>query len=129
MSCGSSAPAGALATVCILLFLPSHFPYPATEARPGFWQAFTRQSVQRLDLTGAFLNLTASILLVFALEEGGSRFPWNGATIITTLVLSGVTWVAFIGWEGMVGRLTKNAQEALFPLRLVRERIFVALLL
>lgn len=129
MSCDSSAPTGALATACTLLFLPSHFPHRATEARPRFWQTFTRKSVQRLDFTGAFLNLAASNLLVFALEEGGSRFSWKSAAIIAAFVLSGVTWVAFVGWEGNVGRLTKNVQEAIFPLRLVRDRIFVGLLL
>lgn len=128
-SCDSSAPAGAVATLCILFFLPSHFPHRATQARPRFWQIFTRKSFQRLDLAGAFLNLAASILLVFALEEGGSRYPWNSAAIITTFVLAGVTWIAFVGWEGIVGRVTKDVQEAMFPLRLVKDRIFVGLLL
>ena len=125
----SSAPAGALAIACILFFLPSHFPYLATEARSRFWQAFTWKSVQRLDLTGAFLNLAGSVLLVFALEEGGSSLPWNSAAIITTLILSGIAWIAFVAWEGIVGRLTENVQEALFPLRLLKDRIFVGLLL
>lgn len=111
------------------MFLPSQFPNRATEARPRFWQTFTRKSVKRLDVTGAFLNLAASILLIFALEEGGSKFPWNSAAIIATFVLSGITWIAFVGWEGIVGRLTKNVQEAIFPLRLVKDRIFVGLLL
>ncbi|KAI4159145.1 MAG: hypothetical protein LQ342_006849 [Letrouitia transgressa] len=41
----------------------------------------------------------------------------------------GVTWIAFVGWEGIVGRVTKDVQEAMFPLRLVKDRIFVGLLL
>ena len=111
------------------MFLPSHFPHRATEAHLRIWHTFTRKSFQRLDLTGAFLNLAASILLIFALEEGGSEFPWNDATIIATFAFSGFTWIAFVGWEGFVGRLTKNVQEAIFPLRLVKNRIFVGLLL
>ena len=129
MTCDSSAPAGTLATVCIVLFLPSHFPYRATEARPRFWQALTWKISRRLDFTGAFLNLAASILLVFALEEGGSRYPWKSAAIIATFILSGLMWIAFIGWEGTVGRLTNDVQEAIFPLRLLKDRIFVGLLL
>ena len=100
-----------------------------TENHLRFWQTFTRKSVKRLDFLGVFLNLAASILLVFALEEGGSRFPWSDATIIVIFVLSGITWIAFIGWEAIVGRLTDNVQEAIFPLRLVNDRIFVGLLL
>lgn len=34
----------------------------------------TRNSFQRPDLIGACLYLAASILLIFALEEGGSKF-------------------------------------------------------
>ena len=85
--------------------------------------------MHRLDVTGSFLNLAASILLVFALQEGGSRFPWNSAAIIATFILSGITWMAFLSWEGIVGRLTNNVQEAVFPLRLIKDRIFVGLLL
>lgn len=85
--------------------------------------------MHRLDVLGAFLNLAASILLVFALQEGGSRFPWNSAAIIATFILSGITWMAFLGWEGIVGRLTNNVQEAVFPLRLIKDRIFIGLLL
>ena len=100
-----------------------------TEARPRLWHTITRKSIQRLDILGAFLNLSASILLVFALEEGGSRFPWDDAPIIATFVLSGVLLTAFVGWETIIGRLTQNVQEPIFPLRLVRDRIFVGLLL
>ena len=129
MICDSSAPAGALATVCILLFLPSHFPHRATEPRPRLWKNFTWNSARRVDFTGAFLNLAASVLLVFALEEGDSRFPWNSTAIIVTFTLSGLMWIAFAAWEGIVGGLTNYVQEAIFPLRLLKNRIFVGLLL
>ena len=128
MICEASTPVGALATTYILTFLPSHFPHQATEDRSQFRQNFTRKTVQRLDLIGAFLNLAASIPPIFALKEGGSEFPCNGAIIIASFVLSGIMWITFVGWEGFVGRLTKNVQEVLFLLRLVKDRIFVGLL-
>ena len=129
MICESSAPAGALVTTYILTFLPSHFLQQVTEDPSRFRQNFPRKPVQRLDLLGTFLNLAASILLIFALKEGGSEFPCNGATIIPTFVLSGITWITFVGWEGFVGRLMKCVQEVLFTLRLVKDRTFIRLLL
>ena len=88
MNCNSSAPAEALATLCILLFLPSHFPYRKTEPRPRFWKTFTWKSAQKLDFTGALLSLAAVIVLVVALEEGGSRLHQNSAVMIATFASS-----------------------------------------
>lgn len=52
---------------------------------------------------GAFHNLVVSILLFFALEEGGSKFQWNSAAITANFVLSGIKWIASVWWEGVIG--------------------------
>jgi hypothetical protein len=43
--------------------------------RVRFRTKFSKRALERVDLLGAFLILVASVLLVFALEEGGSRYP------------------------------------------------------
>lgn len=53
----------------------------------------------QMDVPGALLLLLASTLLVFALQEAGSRhYDWNSAAIIVSLIVSGICWCAFITW-------------------------------
>ena len=85
-------------------------------------QKFSKKSFQRVDFLGAFLVLTASVLLVFALEEGGSSYPWDSGAIISTLVLSTIAWVAFIAWEIRIEK-SVSIQEAIFPMRLLKGRV------
>ena len=126
---GWSAPIGFFVIVSVWFSLPPNFPHIPATARSKHWPAVIRESIERLDLAGAFLNLAASILLVFALEEGGSKFDWNSAPIITTFALSGVMWIIFIGWESYINRTEGRCQNAIFPMRLVNNRIFIGLLL
>jgi hypothetical protein len=46
-----------------------------------------KETLKKVDVLGAFLMLAASVLLVFALEEGGSRYPWNSSAVIGSLTL------------------------------------------
>ncbi|KAI9727831.1 MAG: hypothetical protein M1834_007877 [Cirrosporium novae-zelandiae] len=121
-----NAPAGVV-TISLLTFgLPSNFPYGSLPRRRKFRQIFSRDALKRLDLLGAFLSLAASILSVFALEQGGTKYGWSSAVIVCSLVLSGVLWVAFLAWERI---LEKGVQEPIFPWRLLRHRILAGMLL
>ena len=88
--------------------------------------------------------LAASILLVFALEEANTRYPWGSWVIVTSLVVAVACWIAFVGWEvwiesmGKVGREGQTAgrgrgrrgkMEPIFPMRLLRSRVLVGMLL
>ena len=73
------------------------------------------------------LLLAASILLVFALEEAGQRYSWKSAVIISTITLAGFCWISFIGWEYFVDE-SRSSQEPIFPLRLLKDRIFVGMM-
>jgi hypothetical protein len=84
--------------------------------------------------------LAASILLVFALEEANTRYAWGSAAIITSLVAAAVCWVAFVGWEVWIegmgevtgeggGRGRRGKMEPIFPMRLLRSRVLVGMLL
>jgi hypothetical protein len=75
--------------------------------------------------------LTASILLVFALEEAGTRYAWGSVPIIVTLVVAVGCWVGFVGWEIGLERwkLKGWRAEPIFPMRLLKDRILVGMLL
>ncbi|KAL8786452.1 MAG: hypothetical protein Q9213_002768 [Squamulea squamosa] len=60
--------------------------------------------------------LTATTLLVAALQEAGTSFPWKSAFVITLLIVSGLIWPAFFFWERRV-TLLDDAQEPVFPWR------------
>lgn len=74
-----------------------------------------------------FLLLAASVLWGFALEEGGTRFSWSSAIIVATLVLAGVCWIGFAGWEYHVDK-SASLQEPIFLLRLLKNRILVGMM-
>lgn len=88
---------------------------------------FSKDTLKKVDLLGAFLVLVASVLLVFALEEGGDRYPWDSAAVIASLVLSAVAWVAFVAWELWLER-SHLVQEPIFPMRLLKNRVVAGMM-
>jgi hypothetical protein len=83
---------------------------------------------KRIDFLGAFMSLAASILLVFALQQGGVAYPWSSGAIISIFVLSVVLWIAFVVWERWLS-IQNTAREPIFPWRLARNRFVSGLLL
>lgn len=69
---------------------------------------------KRIDVFGAFLLLAASILLVFALEEGGVAYPWKSGAVIASFILSGLLWAGFITWERELS-MSDSVCEPMFP--------------
>ncbi|KAI1399819.1 drug resistance transporter EmrB/QacA subfamily [Hypoxylon fuscum] len=124
-----SAPAGAVATGLIAFVMPSHFPnLDNPTVRMSFRTKIPRSSLRRLDIAGAVLLLFSSALIVFAFEEAGSHYPWVSPAILSTIVIGGVLFVGFIVWEKLVDR-PGSAQEPIFPLRLMKDRLFSALII
>jgi hypothetical protein len=82
---------------------------------------------KRIDVLGAFLSLATSILLVFALEEGGVAYPWNSSAVIASFILSGLLWTGFIIWERKLS-ISKSVCEPMFPWRLAVNRFVLGLL-
>jgi hypothetical protein len=74
------------------------------------------------------LMLASSVLLIFALEEGGARYSWNSAAIIASLVVAMACGIAFAGWELWIDS-ERSVQEPVFPPRILKDRVLVALLL
>ncbi|KAM0499255.1 hypothetical protein ACHAO3_004290 [Verticillium nonalfalfae] len=121
-----SGPGGALAAALIALAIPFGFPYG--DSTTFFRSLISEKRWKRIDLLGATLSLAASILLIFALQQGGVEYAWNSGAIISTFVLSGILWLAFIAWERKLsGR--SGVCEPIFPWRLTSNRFVVGLLL
>ena len=85
-------------------------------------------SFRRLDFLGVFLMLAASVLIVFALEEAGTRYDWGNAAIIGSIVIAAMAWGMFVGWELFIERRNK-VQEPIFPMRLLKSRVLAGMLL
>lgn len=82
-----SVPAGTTAAAALMTMIPPNFPHhsqpsSASEKKEGA----SRNSMEK-DFPGTLLLLIATLLLVTALEEAGSRFPWKSAFAIALLVL------------------------------------------
>jgi hypothetical protein len=77
--------------------------------------------MRRVDILGAVSLLAASVLLIFALESGGTRYPWSSGAVISTLVLSGLSWITFTVWEIYLER-AQSVSEPIFPMGLLRNR-------
>ncbi|KAF3767244.1 MFS general substrate transporter, partial [Cryphonectria parasitica EP155] len=124
-----NAPAGAIATALVAFIMPTHFPHQGTPAAAvRLRHKFTRASLARLDLLGAFLLLAASILIAFGFEEAGTRYAWSSAPIIASIVVGVMSLLAFVGWEAHVGR-DHVVSEPVFPLHLMKNRLFIGLVL
>lgn len=121
-----SVPAGAVAASVLAIMLPNGFPNHGKTRYINGWRD-TWVNLKRVDFVGATLLLTATIILIVALEEAGVRFPWKSAFVITLLAVSGILWIVFLIWERMI-TLKEGSREPVFPWRFIR-RVWICMLL
>ncbi|KAI1072877.1 hypothetical protein LB507_011464 [Fusarium sp. FIESC RH6] len=121
-----NGPGGALAAVLLAFSVPFNFPYG--ESDRFFHSLASKQVWKRADFVGMVVSLVASILIVFALEQGGVAYPWGSGAIVSTFVLSGVLWIAFVVWERVLSK-KDGVREPMFPWSLVHNRFVMGLLL
>ena len=67
------------------------------------------------------------ILIILALTWGGATYSWSDAHIIAPLVIGGILFCGFIGWQGLMtpGRYLSRKfprQKATIPWKLLSER-------
>ncbi|KAK6957288.1 hypothetical protein Daesc_000070 [Daldinia eschscholtzii] len=125
----SAAPAGVIATGLIAFVMPAKFPnIDDSTSLINFYSKISRASLRRLDVIGAVLLLFSSALIVFAFEEAGSRYSWQSPVILSTIIVGGVLFIGFLGWEKVMDR-PRAAQEPIFPLRLMKSRLVSALIM
>ncbi|KAF5564217.1 major facilitator superfamily transporter [Fusarium phyllophilum] len=121
-----NGPGGALAAVLLAFSVPFNFPYG--ESDRFFHSLASKQMWKRVDFVGMAVSLAASILIIFALEQGGVAYPWGSGAIVSTFVLSGVLWIAFVAWERLLSKIN-GVREPMFPWSLVHNRFVMGLLL
>ncbi|KAL8650357.1 MAG: hypothetical protein Q9226_005183 [Calogaya cf. arnoldii] len=85
-------------------------------------------SVRKIDFTGATLLLAASVLLVAALEEGGTEYTWTSAVPLVLLFLSVFAWIAFFVRERMQSK-KKVDFESVLPWQLFTNRFWASMIL
>ncbi|KAM0082099.1 hypothetical protein ACKRZS_005710 [Fusarium odoratissimum] len=121
-------PGGAIAFVMVCFFLPASEESSSLSLLKVLRSKVRRSNWVRIDVLGIILLLAASVLLVFALEEGGTRYSWGNAIVIATLVLAVVLFIAFGFWEVYVEK-SPSKQEPVFPPSICKDRISSAMLL
>jgi Na+/melibiose symporter-like transporter len=72
-----------------------------------------------LDYIGPLIFIPANVLLLLALQFGGSKFQWNAAVVITLLVFAMILFVLWVYSQYRLG------DKATIPLRVMRQRTVV----
>ena len=127
-----SLPLGAVTIVLLLLTIPAGFPNHGQpdSRRPTPDTLRSKAPWKRLDLAGVMLLLVASMFLVTAILQGGDgQASWSSPMIIVLLILSGISWIAFVFWERYITKMQGQAVEPVFPWRFVYNRVWAGMLL
>ncbi|KAM6477507.1 major facilitator superfamily domain-containing protein [Trichoderma sp. SZMC 28011] len=105
-------PIGAISAFIILVF----FKAPST-AKPQV--ATLREKLLHMDPVGAALVIAFVVCYLLAVQDGGTKFPWNSAHEIGLLVGSTVIVGSFILWEWF------QKDTAMFSFRLAKQRVYI----
>jgi len=90
----------------------------------------TRTGLSKIDFLGNLLLVVASILLVFAIQEGASFvWKWSSPVIIWSLAISGLCWVLLCSWESYLFYGRSQKIQPIFPLRLAMGRVYLSSLM
>ena len=92
--------------------IPFGFPYG--KSTNFFRSMISERAWKRIDFLGAFMSLAASVLIIFALQQGGVIYAWNSSAIVSVFILSGILWLAFVVWETMLSN-RNSVCEPIFP--------------
>ena len=125
-----NVPAGVITVILLFICVPENFPHQGQTSyvAPTFKDKLSRQSLSRLDVSGAFLLLGATLLLVTVLLEASNEFAWGSGTAISLLVVSAILWVLFLVNERIVTGEEWRA-EPVFPWRFLVNRPWMGTLL
>ena len=95
--------------VALLLF----FHPPAPSNNGGVYRA---SLLKQLDLLGCALFIPSIIMIMLALQWGGSEYAWGSATVLGLFVGYAVTMTIFVVWE------CHMKEQAMIPIVLLRGR-------
>lgn len=131
-----NVPVGVVGLVLAIASIPAGFPHHRKEPLPVAAHPTTEVSspqrsprpLDRLDIPGCVLLLLATMSVVAAFQEAGSRFPWGSAYFIALLVVSVLLWITLVVWERRV-TLANTVREPVLPWRFLTNRFVVGTLL
>ncbi|GJJ08984.1 hypothetical protein Clacol_003205 [Clathrus columnatus] len=106
---GINLPCLVASMILAFILLPGYVKPPQVRNQPTEteYKYTLLQTLQRLDVLGAFLFTVGGILILLGLNWGSTN-SWNDAKVIATLVLGGVLALAFIVWEWFAERPSNN---------------------
>jgi len=104
-------PIGAVSALVVLF---TNFPTrkPSSDAPLSSWESF-----KRLDPIGFLTFAPSCVMLLLALQWGGTTYPWKSGTIIGLFCGSFGTFCVFVAWQRHFG------DKAMMPLSLLKRRI------
>lgn len=83
-----------------------------------------------IDFLGNALLAVGSILVVFAMQQGGSYvWSWMSPVILGSLITSGMCWILLVGWEGYLFHRRNHRIQPIFPVHLVTTRVYILTLM
>ncbi|KAF2106986.1 putative MFS multidrug transporter [Lophiotrema nucula] len=113
-----NAPAGAVALILILITLPG---------RPRSDESMLSK-LKRVDYLGAFLVLSATVLFVTALEQGGTGYSWKSALVLSLLIISIFLGSGCLFWSWYIEHASKP-QEPMLAWSLLTDRFSAGIFL
>ncbi|KAF1835910.1 MFS general substrate transporter [Decorospora gaudefroyi] len=123
-------PLGVATIILLQLALPASFPHQGDPQyqHPTWRERISRKSLSRLDVSGAFLLLGGTMLIVAVLLEGGLSIAWSSGPAIALFVVSGVMWIAFLGNEWFFTKHERTL-EPIFPWRFMHNKPWMGTLI
>lgn len=79
-----------------------------------------RHYIKQTDVVGILLFCAGIVVFILGLSWGGTKYPWNSAAVIASIVLGFAALVAFGLWEAYA-----SLKQPLIPMHLFRDRDWV----
>ncbi|KAF7592530.1 hypothetical protein BBP40_012754 [Aspergillus hancockii] len=118
-------PPGVVAILMIVIAMPATLgsvpPNPFSHLKPSM------SLFRQLDVLGATLLLSGSLLLITVLNETNLQFEWSSGTAVGLLVVCGLSWIAFFAWEWFIDE--RPGYEPIFPKRFLYNRAWMGMLI
>lgn len=105
-------PIGAVTIVGIAIFFTS----PVRQKESAMGSIGFRERAKQFDPWGTAVFMPCIILLLLALQWGGSKYPWGNGRIIALFVIAGILAVAFVGIQ------IWKQENATIPPRILKQR-------
>lgn len=87
----------------------------------------TKRRYKEFDYIGAFLIMTASVLVVFGLQEAGTgEHAWNSSVVLGTLITGCLSWILLVAWESYVHLRYRDTLASMFPIEVITNRPLMA---